>query len=83
MGQSEIIELLKKEIEPIGVKEITLKLTGDCSLSHYTKISNDINKMLKYKEVFYIEINRFEAMKRFKCKRRLRLYYINKKNGNS
>ena len=78
MSQSEVLELLKKEIEPITVREMSIKLNDS-----YIKISKDINKMLKYKEVCFIEMDRVEALKKFKCKRRVRLFYINKKNGNS
>ena len=82
MGQSEVLELLRKEKEPITVREISVKLKDN-----YHKISKDINKMLKYHEVFYVEIDRIQALKRFNCKRRVRLYYIKHKkqikNGNS
>jgi len=77
MGQSEVYYLLKKQTEPLAVGEIA-RLMND----NQKKISLHLAKMYKYNEVQCIEINRFEAMKRYKCKHRMRLWFI-KKDGSS
>lgn len=74
MGQSEVIELLEKQEMPLSARQISDMLNDD-----YCKVSKDINKMLQYREVECLEINKDEAMIRFKCKRRMRLFYVKKK----
>lgn len=69
--QSEIIALLEKQKEPLGRTEIAIILK-----STPVKVSVAIRQLLKYKEVKCLEIDHYEAMKRFGCKRRVRLYYI-------
>lgn len=78
MGQSEVIELLKKEREPISARDISLKINAS-----FPKTMRDLNAMMRYNEVLFVEIDRFEAMKRYHCKKRMKLYYVKpKKNGN-
>lgn len=71
MSQSNIIELLEKESEPLSMGEI-----ADMLKANYSKVVKDINKMIKYKEIKYLEIDRLEAMKKYHCRRRMRLYFI-------
>lgn len=71
--QIEIIKYLNKMKEPLGIAEIAIALKVD-----KVKISKAIRQLLKYNEVIAIEIDRFEAMKRSKAKRRMRLYYVEK-----
>lgn len=40
------------------------------------KISKDINKMIQYHEVEYKEITKELALKKYNCKRRMRLYFV-------
>lgn len=74
MSQSEVLELLKKQELPLSAREISIKLN-----SNYDKITKDINKMLHYKELDYVEVNGIIALEKYHCKRRLRLYYVKKK----
>jgi len=71
MSQSEIIDLLEKEEKPLSVGEISKLLDGN-----QKKISRGLAMMVKYGEVSFIEINRIEAMKNYKCKHRMRLWFI-------
>ena len=72
MSQSEIIDLLEKESEPLSVGEIS-KLLND----NQKKISKCLASMLKYNEVCFVEIDRLEAMKIHNCKHRMRLWFVN------
>jgi hypothetical protein len=71
MGQSEILKLLEKEPEPLPVGIIAKKLEED-----QKKISKLLSKLLQFNEVDFLEIDRLEAMDKYKCKRRLRLWFI-------
>ena len=71
MGQSEILKLLEKEPKPLSVGKIAEKLNDD-----QKKISKILSQLLKFKEVEYKEIDRLEAMETYKCKRRMRLWFI-------
>jgi Mn-dependent DtxR family transcriptional regulator len=70
MSQLEVIELLEKIKKPLSRGEIVklLNITD-------TLVSHAINKLVKYNEIKTIEINANQAMKRYHCKRRMRLYY--------
>jgi len=70
IGQSEVIKLLEKASEPLSVGQIATMLDDD-----QKKISNDLNKMIQYKEVKYKEITKEIALKKYNCKRRMRLYF--------
>jgi hypothetical protein len=72
MGQSDILRLLEKEQKPLPVGTIAKKL-NECQ----KKISILLRKLLKYNEVDCIEIDRIEAMKKYKCKHRMRLWFVN------
>ena len=71
MAQEVIVNLLKKNKKPLSRSEIALQLNLDPIM-----VSHNIRKLLKYYEVKCIEINRFQAMKEYGCRRRIRLYYI-------
>ena len=71
MSQSDIIDLLEKEDKPLSVGEIS-KLLDD----NQKKISRCLRVMLKYHEVACIEIDRIEAMENYKCKHRMRLWFV-------
>ena len=71
IGQSEIIDLLEKEIEPVSLGEIAKILQQKPQ-----KVSEDIRKLIKFKEVKYKEIDKTVALKKYHCKRRMRIYYV-------
>ena len=71
MSQSEIIDLLEKESKPLSVGEISVLLNDN-----QKKISRCIAKMLKYDEIKFIEIDRFDAMLTYNCKHRMRLWFV-------
>ena len=67
-----MIEILKKQEKPLSVGEIA-KLLDD----NQKKISKDINKLLQYKEVLFVEIDKGIALEKYNCKHRMRLYFVN------
>ena len=69
--QQEIIELLKKEKKELSLKQIAERLHADPS--HVTK---RISKLIFYREIKFIEIDKDKALKLYHCKRRMRLYYL-------
>lgn len=71
MAQAEIYKLLEIARRPLAVKEMQFILNENQS-----KILKDINKMLKYNEVDYIEIDKDKALKEYGCKHKMRLYII-------
>lgn len=74
MGQSEIIELLEKANKPLARCEICALLGEDGS-----KISHTLKKLVKYKEVKYVELDRSQIAEFYggkKPKRRMKLYYL-------
>ena len=71
MSQQDVIEILEKTKEPLSVSDIARLIDDDVY-----KISKELTKMLKYNEVAFIEIDRFEAMEKYNCKRRMRLWFI-------
>ena len=71
MSQSEIIDLLKKEVKPLSVGEIAILLDDN-----QKKISRCLAMMLKYNEVCFVEIDRIKAMEKYHCKRRMRLWFV-------
>ena len=66
-----MLDLLEKAEKPLSVGEIA-KLMND---SPY-KISKDLNKMLQYNEIDFKEVSTKVAMKKYKCKHRMKIYYI-------
>ena len=71
MSQQDVIKILGKMKEPLSVSDIARLIDDDVY-----KISKELTKMLKYNEVAFIEIDRFEAMEKYNCKRRMRLWFI-------
>lgn len=71
MGQSEVINLLEKKKKPLSCREIAILIGDD---PH--KVGKDLNKMIKYKEVYTLEIDKDKAYKDYNCKKRMRLYYV-------
>lgn len=73
MGQAEIIKVLEESERPLSCREVAKKLND-----RFDKVIKGMKKLLEYEEVKCIELDRKLALKYFKSKRRLRLYYINK-----
>jgi Mn-dependent DtxR family transcriptional regulator len=72
MGSEEVIELLKREKEPIGRAEIARKLKRNPE-----NISHLLKKLIKLGDIGFIVIERMESRKYTpKCNRKLKLYYI-------
>lgn len=71
MAQSDIIKLLNTKAKPLSRTEIA-ELLGETP----TKISAILRRLLKYKEIKYIELDRVEAMDKYGCKHRMRLWFI-------
>ena len=71
MGQQEIIEYLKSSKYPMTRKEIAKGLNID-----ECKVSKIIERLVSFDEVSVIELHRLVAMKFYKVKRKLRLFYI-------
>lgn len=71
MAQEEVIQILKKENKPLSRTEIADKLGMD-----KLRVSHAIQRLEKGNDIKIIEINRQQAMERYHCKRRMRLYYL-------
>ncbi len=71
IGQGEVLTYLEKQKEPMARGEIAKAMKV-----HPRIVSRDLRILLKYGEIKCIEINRFEAQKRFGCPRRMLLYYV-------
>jgi chromosome segregation and condensation protein ScpB len=72
MSQQEIIEvLLKNKGKPLSVKEIQTFL--DISI---TAVAHAITSLIEHDEIKYIEIGREQAMKKYGCERRIRIFYV-------
>ena len=69
--QEEILKLLQKKGRPLGRTEI-----AEILQERPQKVSNRIKQMLKSKQIKCLEIDRFEARRRFNSRRRMRLYYL-------
>lgn len=71
MAQQEIINILEKANKPLSRTEIAQELKMDKIL-----ISHSIMRLIKGREIKVMEIDRHQAQEFYKCKRRMRLYYI-------
>ena len=71
MSQGDILEILKKERRPLAASEIIKQLDINAKRVYVL-----INILLKYDEIKCIEIPRDLAMKMYKSKRRMKLYYV-------
>lgn len=72
MGQEDILKFLEGQKQPLTRGEIAKAMNESKD-----KISKLLNRLLIYKEIKCIEIDRFQAMARCGCRRRMRLYYSN------
>jgi hypothetical protein len=70
MGQQEVLSILEKYKKPMSLGEITR-----ASESNVTIISHALARLVKANDIKIMEIDRKQAMKFYKCKHRLRLYY--------
>lgn len=71
MVQAEIINLLEKSNVPLSADEIAKTLEVSC-----VHILRGLKKMLEYNEIECIELDKMIAYKFYKCKRKMRLYYV-------
>jgi hypothetical protein len=71
MAQDEVIELLEKVKIPLSRAEIADKLAMD-----KIRVSHALQRLFKAREIKVIEIDRHQALEKYKSKRRMRLYYI-------
>ena len=71
MGQAEVISILKKYKKPLGCSDIAKELN-----TNTINVSHSLKRLIKSKEIKIIEIDRFEAMKRYNCGKRMRLYFV-------
>lgn len=71
MGQQDVLNVLEKAKRPMSRGEIAKEL-GDLPIH----TSYSIARLIESKSIKVIEIDRFEAKKRFNCCRRMRLYYL-------
>lgn len=71
MSQSDVLEVLEKVKRPMSRGEIAKELNDNPE-----HVSTSIKRLIKGKAVKIIEIDRYEALERYKCKRRMRLYYV-------
>jgi len=80
MGQQEVIDFLMEQDKPVSRGQISNGMDLEP-----TYVSHILNKLLKWKEIECIEVNRNQAIKLLKLKspfkgvRRRRFYYISKK----
>lgn len=72
MSQQDILDVLEEVGIPISVSDIANIINDECY-----KISKQLRRMLKYNEVCFVEIDKDEAMEKYKCKHRMRLWIIN------
>lgn len=76
MGQGEVLKILERSKQPLSRTQIADKL-GKAPVI----VSKIINRMLKFKDIECVELNRHEAAKLLGWKtpiRRVRFYYVSK-----
>ena len=71
MAQDEVINLLEQVKKPLSRAEIADKLSMD-----KIRVSHALQRLFKAKEIKVIEIDRHQALEKYKSKRRMRLYYL-------
>lgn len=71
MSQGDILEVLEKSKRPMSASDIALALN---ERDKHVFIS--IRRLIKSNSIKILEIDREQALKLYKCKRRMRLYYI-------
>jgi predicted Zn-ribbon and HTH transcriptional regulator len=70
MGQSEIIEVLQKSGKPLTANEIAKALDETIQ-----KVLKNMKRLIKYKEVICIEIDKDKSYEKFNSKHKMKLYY--------
>lgn len=70
MGQSDIIELLEKSDRPLSRSEIAQELNSAPS-----NISVLLKTLLDWNEIMFEEIDKELALKKYNCKKRMKLYF--------
>lgn len=82
MGQSDIIELLEKSDRPLSRSEIAQQLNSAPS-----KISVLLKSLIDWNEIMFEEIDKELALKKYNCKKRMKLYFspnkLSNKKGNT
>ena len=79
MSQQDVITVLEKNKRPLSVGEIAKELN-----QHPYRVSHSLRRMLKIgddgklvgRDIKIMEIDCRQAMKLYKCKKRMRLYYL-------
>lgn len=71
MSQAQIINLLLETKRPMFRTEIAVALNLSPAL-----ITKRLARLLKFKEISFIEINGRTAWEKYKIKRRTRLYFV-------
>jgi hypothetical protein len=71
MSQQDIINVLRKNKRPMSRGEIAKELGHDETL-----VSHSIKRMVKGRDIKTIELNRYQAMDWYHCKRRMKIYYV-------
>jgi hypothetical protein len=71
MGQENIVKALEKSRVPLSANEIAKEI-DDTIIS----VCRGLSQMLKYNEIKCIELNKDLSYKFYKCKRKMRLYYV-------
>jgi Mn-dependent DtxR family transcriptional regulator len=71
MGQQEIIDTLRQSKRPLSRTEI-----ADILKVQPKHVSNKIKILVRYDEVKFVELSREQALEKYHCKRKMRLYYI-------
>ena len=74
MGQEEIIKLLEEEGKPLSRGEISKLLNKEAKA-----ISRILKQLLNYNEISSEEIDKDKALKEYKCKRKMKLYFTKNK----
>ena len=72
MGQEEVMEILKNSKSPLSRTEIAKLL----KIEPPEKVSDILTKLIKHREVRFIELDRRLALKFYHCKRKLKLYFL-------
>jgi len=75
MGQEEIFQLLKKENRPLSRSQIAELLDEE----NKVKISSLLSRMVKFHDIAFKELDRFEAEKQYGVMRRMCVFAISEK----
>lgn len=71
MSQSDVLSVLEKSQRPLSRSEIARALNDND-----THVSHSIQRLIKGRAIKIMEIDRKQAMEHYRCKRRMRLYYV-------